>query len=183
MELLDLQKEIKYFNNVLLNHKEIFLKIKNETVWNESIHSRKTISYGIPYNYSNITYLSSPFPLYIVEIAKCISTYLNFSPNNCLINYYDNGMAKMGFHSDQIDLLYEKTGIAIISLGNKRIMRFKKINNKNMVLDFSLEPNSLFYMTREVQKEWLHSILPDKQDLDNHRISITFRKIKLSENV
>lgn len=177
MKTNDLHKEIKKFNNILSNHEEIFLKIKNETIWDDSMHSRKTISYGIPYNYSNMSYKLTPFPSDIEKMAFIIQKHLGFKPNNCLINYYNTGFSRMGFHSDQIDILHKKTGIAIISLGNERIMRFKDKNSGSVFFDFILKPNSLFYMSAEIQKEWLHSILPDKLDSSKDRISLTFRKI------
>lgn len=178
MKANDLHKEIEIYNNILPNHEELFIKIKNETIWDKSMHSRKTISYGVPYNYSNMFYNLNAIPSNIEEILFVIEKYLGFKPNNCLVNYYETGFSKMGFHSDQIDLLHKNTGIAIISLGNERIMRFKD-KNRESVCDFVLKPNSLFYMSMEVQKYWLHSILPDQLDSNKDRISLTFRKIKL----
>lgn len=172
-----LHSEIKIFHDVLFNHHEIFRRIKVQTVWDNSIHSRKTMSYGLPYNYSNMNYSIIPFPLEIKKIADIVSDYVGFTPNNCLINYYDTGSSKMGFHSDQVDILDAHTGIAIISLGNERIMRFKDKSNKSLFIDFILKPNSLFFMSTIIQKDWLHSILPDKSDLNNDRISLTFRKL------
>ncbi|MDW8850122.1 alpha-ketoglutarate-dependent dioxygenase AlkB [Flavobacterium sp. MMLR14_040] len=172
-----LHSEIKIFNNILLNHQEIFQRIKFQTNWNNSMHSRKTVSYGVPYNYSNMNYSVIPFPSEIQEMAYIVQEFLGYTPNNCLINYYNTGSSKMGFHSDQIDILDKNSGIAIISLGNERIMRFKDKNNESLFVDFILKPNSLFFMSITIQKDWLHSILPDKSDLNNDRISLTFRKL------
>jgi len=156
---------------------DLFDKIKTTTDWDNSIKSRKTFSYGVPYNYSDIKYTSKEFPNHIKLISEKISPLINFTPNNCLINYYYNENAKMGYHSDQIDILEKETGIAIVSLGSSRIIRFKnKINNE--ILDIIIYPNSLFYMTQEIQKLWLHSILKSSETHDYERISLTFRKIK-----
>lgn len=38
-----------------------------------------------------------------------------------------DGTSSMGYHSDQTDNLEKNTGIAIISLGAERILRFRKI--------------------------------------------------------
>ena len=83
----------------------------------------------------------------------------------------------MGFHSDQTDILVENTGIAIISLGETRILRFKNIENNELIKDFELPSGSLIYMTQEVQKLWLHAI--PKSNTENGRMSLTFRKIKV----
>ena len=47
---------------------------------------------------------------------------------------------------------------------------------KNQIIDITLEPNSLFYMSQEVQKYWLHSILESNNENDE-RISMTLRKL------
>lgn len=174
----DLFKEIRVFKNVLSESNILFDLIKENTNWDISIKSRKTGSYGKPYNYSNLNYDFFTFPPYINEMANLVNDKLGFIPNNCLINYYEDGDSKMGFHSDQIDLLKSNSGIAIFSIGNSRIMRFKNKLDKDIVHDIILEPNSLFYMSKNMQKDWLHSVLSDKKNINNSRISITFRQIK-----
>ncbi|MEO6174691.1 MAG: alpha-ketoglutarate-dependent dioxygenase AlkB [Flavobacterium circumlabens] len=177
MDIKELLSEIKIEENILPNHESLFQKIKNDSEWNNEIKSRKTISYGVPYNYSDISYPFIPFPDYIFEVASVVEEKLGFTINNCLINYYENGESKMGFHSDQIDILCDNTGIAIVSLGNKRTMRFKNKLDATVTHDIPLHPNSLFYMTQTVQEFWLHSILPEVTNDSAERISITFRKL------
>ncbi|MFH6992704.1 alpha-ketoglutarate-dependent dioxygenase AlkB [Flavobacterium sp. FlaQc-48] len=177
MDLKELLSEIKTEENLLPNPGLLFQKIKMDSDWNEEIKSRKTISYGVPYNYSNISYPFVPFPDYIFEVAAVVEEKLGFAINNCLVNYYENGASKMGFHSDQVDILADHTGIAIVSLGNKRTMRFKNKLDATLTHDIALEPNSLFYMTQTVQEFWLHSILPEAGNDAAERISITFRKL------
>ena len=175
MEKEDLFKEIILINDLNLRN-DLFDYIKQNTQWDESFKSRKTASYGVPYNYSGISYENKIFPNYLRELNHLVEKHCGYEPNNCLINYYIDGLSKMGFHSDQFDILADKTGIAIFSLGNKRVMRFKNKNDKNQIVDISLEPNSLFYMSQEVQKFWLHSILESDNENDE-RISITLRKL------
>jgi alkylated DNA repair dioxygenase AlkB len=177
MDITDLLAEIKIEENLLPHHEVLFQKIKNDSEWNSEIKSRKTISYGVPYNYSNMSYPFVPFPDYISEVSLTVEEKLSFAINNCLINYYESGESKMGFHSDQIDILSDNTGIAIVSLGNKRTMRFKNKLDAKITYDIPLYPNSLFYMTQAVQEFWLHSILPEVENDAAERISITFRKL------
>jgi alkylated DNA repair dioxygenase AlkB len=112
----------------------------------------------------------------LAAITIEIETLLGFKPNNCLINYYLDGKSKMGFHSDQTDILEQDTGIVILSIGETRILRFKSIEHPDKLVDFSLSAGSLIYMTQEVQKEWLHAI--PLSNTDNGRMSLTFRRIK-----
>lgn len=159
------------------NAEYLFTRFKNEISWDNRIKSRKTASFGKPYNYSDINYELNSFPNLISEIIKEIVDVVGYEPNNCLINFYYENSSKMGFHSDEIEILEPDTGIIILSLGNSRIIRFKNKQNTE-IFDFTLHSGSLLYMTQETQKKWLHSILSGSNDT-SERISITFRKIKV----
>lgn len=82
----------------------------------------------------------------------------------------------MGYHSDQTDILEADTGIAIVSLGETRSLKFRNIANPEQFLTYELPSGSLIYMTQAVQANWQHAI--PKSDTNNGRISLTFRKIK-----
>ena len=170
---------IIYIDNFIENASELFTQLSTEVKWDESMIARKTASYGIPYNYSQITYVHQAFPPSLEVILDKLEAILGFKPNNCLLNYYANGKSKMGFHSDRIDNLVENTGIAIISLGESRILRFRNIENKENLVDFELKAGSLVFMTIALQKEWKHAI--PKSDTERGRISLTFRKLLVSD--
>lgn len=155
----------------------LFEKIITTTLWNDDMRSRKTASYGVPYNYSGMKYEPEPIPDYFHPLIKFVHDMVGFTPNNCLLNYYENGSSRMGFHSDNIDILSEGTGIAIFSLGSPRVMRFKSKLNESISVDLVVNNGSFFYMTQEVQRNWLHSILTDDDNLSK-RISVTFRNLK-----
>lgn len=178
MSVSELLKEIILKENILNKEEHILSFLKSKVVWDNSIISRKTMSFGVPYNYSGIDYKFINIPIIFNELIDIISTNNNFIPNNCLINYYYNNVSKMGFHSDQIDILHSNTGIAIFSFGGERVMRFKNKNDKNSVFDITLKNNSYLYMSQKSQIDWLHSILPSEETYDIERFSITFRKIK-----
>jgi len=160
---------------------QLFEMIKLTTVWDNSMVSRKTVSYGVPYNYSGQEYQFCAMPDYLHPLRDFVYNQIGFLPNNCLINYYVNGDSKMGFHADQVDQLVQDTGIAIISLGNSRVIRFRNKTDKGKEIDFTLDAGTLFYMSQEVQKHWLHAVLPDKTNLQSERISLTFRKLTESD--
>ena len=165
---------IKYIENFIGNDLEMFNYVVLNTKWDESMKSRKTASYGASYNYSQITYPKIEFTSEIEMIKNSIVPFVGFCPNNCLINYYIDANSKMGYHSDQIDILDNLTGVVIVSLGDERVIRFRNIENKNNILDFKLKSGSLFYMDQEVQRKWQHSVIKG----NGERISLTFRKIK-----
>ena len=167
---------ITFIENYIENPEELFDKLKNNVEWDERMFARKTASYGKAYNYSQISYPFQEFTAELNEIREKINNTLNFKPNNCLINYYLDGKSKMGFHSDQTDILYDNTGVGIVSIGETRILRFRNIENRELIKDFELPSGSFIYMTNEIQDEWQHSI--PKSATENGRMSLTFRKIK-----
>lgn len=155
----------------------LFTYLEDNVTWDTRMAARKTASYGIAYNYSQIDYPDNAFLPALKEIALQIKDALGFEPNNCLINYYSDGKSKMGFHSDQTDILFEGTGIVIVSVGETRTLRFRNILDHEVVRDFDLPSGSLIYMTQEVQSQWQHAI--PTTNTSKGRISITFRKIRL----
>lgn len=142
--------------------------------------ARKTASFGVAYNYSQISYPYQPFPDSLTPIIEGIARVVGFTPNNCLLNYYPDGSSSMGFHSDQTDILVENTGVVIVSLGASRVLRFRRIGQKELVHDYQLPSGSLVFMTDEMQTEWQHAI--PKDDSTSGRISMTFRQIKADLN-
>ena len=120
--------------------------------------TRKTASFGKAYNYSQMDYPFQAFIPKLEEINNKIETAIHFKPNNCLINYYLDGRSKMGYHSDQADILDADTGIAVISLGETRNLKFRNITNPEEFHIYELPSGSLIYMTQEVQANWQHAI-------------------------
>lgn len=54
-------KEIKYIENFINNDEELFNELKDSVEWDDSISSRRTTSFGVPYNYSQMKYLYVDF--------------------------------------------------------------------------------------------------------------------------
>ncbi|BAO75737.1 alpha-ketoglutarate-dependent dioxygenase AlkB [Winogradskyella sp. PG-2] len=167
---------IIYIENFLSNHRWLFETLLNNIIWDESMINRKTASFGRPYNYSQMEYPFQEFTSEMKEIINSIEEFLEIRPNNCLINYYENGNSRMGYHSDQIDILEENTGVIIISLGETRTLQFRNIEDRENTVGFNLVSGSLIYMNNEVQNLWQHAII--KSDTENGRMSLTFRKLK-----
>ena len=166
---------ITFIENFIKNSNELFEKLRLNVKWDERMNARKTASFGKAYNYSQIEYPFQEFLPELKEINKNVVEFIGFEPNNCLINYYLDGKSKMGYHSDQTDILESKTGIAIISLGVTRTLMFRNILDKEVFEGYELTPGSLIYMTQEVQEKWQHSI--PQSDTEDGRISITLRKM------
>jgi alkylated DNA repair dioxygenase AlkB len=141
--------------------------------YDKSMRSRWTASFGKSYDYSGKTYPYAPMPDFLNDLMPGIACRVGFTPNNCLINLYHDGTSSMGYHSDNTDILTPGTGVAIISVGSNRALRFKNKIDKDNIIDYNLSNGSLFYMNDAVQLDWLHSI--PKSDAVGPRISLTFR--------
>ncbi len=167
---------ITHIENFIDNPSELFTFLTRSVIWDESMAARKTASFGKAYNYSQMSYPFQEFPAEIAQIIQKLTPAIGFEANNCLINYYLDGKSKMGFHSDTTDILEENTGIAIISVGETKTLKFKNIAHPEHMIEYNLNPGSLVYMTIALQSEWQHAI--PKSDTENGRISLTFRKLK-----
>lgn len=176
MTLTELDTEILLIDHLIEDHGTLFETTLQEVEWDDSMKARKTASFGVPYDYSNMSYDQVEIPDFLQKIIPLVSSKIGFIPNNCLINYYYEESSSMGFHSDMIDQLDENTGICIVSLGNPRTMRFRNKAQKEITKDFILNPGSLFLMSQKVQKYWDHSIRKSS-GTDSERISLTFRRI------
>lgn len=164
-----------YINGFVDGAGVLFDLLKESIIWDTRMVMRKTASYGVAYNYSQMSFPYQPMPEPLLKICADINATIGFEPNNCLINYYPDGKSKMGYHSDQIDILEKDTGVAIVSLGETRLLKFRNIEDKSQSIDFELITGSLLYMTQDVQKQWEHTI--PKSDVNNSRMSLIFRRI------
>ena len=153
----------------------LFDDLRSNVNWDNRMHSRKTASFGEAYNYSGISYPKTEMPATLLPLCEKINKELHFSPNNCLLNYYLDGNSSMGFHSDSSEELKEGTGVAIISLGSERLITFKNIEDRSIKYNYALKSGDLLYMTKEIQKHWLHAI--PKLSNAGARISLTFRNL------
>lgn len=114
-------------------------------------------------------------PPEIQAVCDQLEAALGFRPNNCLLNYYEDGGSSMGFHSDSSEELLAGTGVAIVSLGHVRSIVFRSKADKSVEFAYPLPSGSLLYMTKQIQDAWLHAIPKDPSA--GERISMTFRAI------
>lgn len=167
------QPNIHLTSCFIQNHEDVFSRILHGVQWDERMKARKTASFGVSYDYSNITYPARAMPPELAKICDRIEQLLGFRPNNCLINYYPDGQSTMGFHSDSTEALVGDTGVVIVSLGVEREICYRSKLDPTHKVCYSLEPGSLLYMDQLVQAEWMHAI--PKSNAKGARISLTFR--------
>jgi alkylated DNA repair dioxygenase AlkB len=166
---------LHFVEHFLSESQELFQNLKHSVTWDERMKARKTASFGASYDYSQITYPESSMPGELRDLCRRLEETLGFLPNNCLLNYYEDGLSSMGFHSDSSEELALGTGVAIISLGHTRSIIFRSKADRSVELNYPLPSGSLLYMTKQVQEHWLHAI--PKAANAGERISLTFRAI------
>jgi alkylated DNA repair dioxygenase AlkB len=153
----------------------LFRHLMSTVTWDERMRARKTASFGVSYDYSQMSYPASPMPPELNQLCGMIAAVLGFYPNNCLLNYYPDGESSMGFHSDSSEELVPGTGVAIVSLGAERAMIYRLKADKSVEATVMLPNGSLLFMSDSMQQDWLHAI--PKAPGSPPRVSVTFREI------
>ncbi|MEM7716500.1 MAG: alpha-ketoglutarate-dependent dioxygenase AlkB [Cyanobacteria bacterium P01_A01_bin.68] len=169
------EPELVFIDNFIESSNELFVSLRDNIVWDERIKARKTASFGVAYDYSNITYPQVEMHSSLISICNKIESDIGFLPNNCLLNYYPDGNSTMGYHSDSAKELKLGTGVVIISLGSERCISFRSKVDREIKFKYQLYCGGLLYMDKAVQDNWMHAI--PKQNGAGERISLSFRYI------
>lgn len=170
----DLDRHVQLIPDFLPNRDRLLQALVATTHWDDRLRARKTASYGLPYNYSGITYPATPFPDTLQPIVTIVDERLGYPSNSCLLNYYPTPKHDLGFHSDSVVGLHPDSMIAVLSLGTMRSLVFRSELDRNLKLSIDLLPGSLLTMTLEMQSSWKHALPPGTRD--GPRISLTFRR-------
>jgi alkylated DNA repair dioxygenase AlkB len=152
---------------------ELFQILVKTIPWDTSMSARKTASFGVPYNYVQMTYAAAPMHPALIPVVDRLFDHLGIRFNNCLLNYYETGNNRMGYHADDTSGLVAGTGVSIVSIGNPRNITYRRRNNPDIRHKFNLKPGSLLYMESSVQDDWFHAI--NRQKGVGPRISLTWR--------
>ena len=140
---------------------------------------RKTAWYGYEgfnYSYSGINCFPEIWTKELLEIKNAIEQFIpNEDFTSVLLNLYNNGNDKMGWHADDEKELGKNPTIASVSLGETR--RFDIKQNKDLHYKFELTSGSLLIMRGALQHNWVHQI-PAQKKVKEPRINLTFRTIK-----
>ena len=166
---------ITYLDGFIHNHRELFAAFETNLKWNCQFQSRKTVTFGVSYNYRNGRVKKKPMPDFLEPILQRIHDRFAYLPNNCLVNYYPTGDNYISFHSDQDTEMKADTGVAIISLGSVRTMTLRSIANKKIQFHYPLQPGSAFFMEDRIQSSWQHGVL--RESGAGPRISMSFRSL------
>ena len=163
-------------------HAALLAALRNEVAWEASMSARETASFGRPYNYAQMVYPARPMHRLLVPVVEGLQAALGIAFINCLLNFYPDERAKMGFHSDDVADLEPDTGVAIVSLGAARRLSFRRRAlpaggappHPDGRFALTLAGGSLLFMPHAVQHEWAHA-LKRQRPRAGPRISLTWR--------
>ena len=146
------------------------------------LNKREAHYYGEhPYPYGSVSHDANPLwhnPLIqsIADEIRGILPNLNF--NSVLVNFYENGLKSIPFHSDNEAEIVEGSTIISISYGADRRFEFKTLQRfGNKQCWITLTPGNIVLMSRASQNVWKHSVPRDPQ-VTEPRVNLTFRLIK-----
>jgi len=176
---LSLAKSKKYYDLLLqdINWKQEQISFYGKTY----PVPRKTAWYGnegLNYSYSGIKCFPETWTADLLKIKTAIEKFI--SPEiftSVLLNLYNNGNDKMGWHADDEKELGLNPIIASLSLGETRRFDIKHKKNPDLYYKFELTSGSLLIMRGALQHHWVHQI-PVQKKVKNPRINLTFRIIK-----
>jgi alkylated DNA repair dioxygenase AlkB len=186
-----LAPDIRVLTHFWPAHAELFTELLGTVDWDTRIKARLTASYGAPYDYSQLTYARRAMHPALVPVLAAVRTTVGFEPDNCLLNYYADGEASMGFHADAREDLVPGTGVVILSLGSPRSLVFRRQTSSRLAshalpaprqtarehtVEFRLAPGDLVVMPDAMQDEWQHAI--PREPGAGPRISVTFRQLR-----
>jgi alkylated DNA repair dioxygenase AlkB len=93
--------------------------------------------------------------------------------NVCLLNFYETGQQRIGWHVDREEL-GRSTPIASVSLGATRTFLLRNITGKPDRATLALTAGSLLVMENVSQHLYMHSV-PKEPHVQQGRINLTFR--------
>lgn len=183
--------EVEYIDDFLTLSEadEFFKKINAETPWERPLMKYYGKTFPIPrdtawfgeksYVYSGIRNKPNPMTNALKELRKKAEDKCDYSFNSLLINRYQNGNDKVGWHADDEPELESCEVIASISLGAEREFKLRKKDydkEKDTVHKILLEHGSLLIMRAPLQEFWEHEI--PKKAIDSPRLNLTFRYVR-----
>ncbi|OEU19205.1 hypothetical protein FRACYDRAFT_152506, partial [Fragilariopsis cylindrus CCMP1102] len=94
--------------------------------------------------------------------------------NICLLNFYEDGQQRIGWHSDREEI-GRTTPIISVSLGaSRQFLLRSQTDGRNDRCSLNLTSGSVTVMEPICQIKYLHSV-PKESDVVNGRINLTFR--------
>ncbi len=139
---------------------------------------RRFAAYGRDYHFSSENHSAQPIENpFLKKLLKFVCDFSGKDYNGILVNWYGNGNAKIGAHSDSLTGLVPDSAIYSFSFGATRKFRVRGKKNSDYsdyLRDFDLSDGSLIIMGGDMQKNFTHEV-PSQTSVKDLRINITIR--------
>jgi len=152
-------------------------------VYGRSVRTPRLVAWygdaGATYQYSGALHKPLPWHSRLLQLKQRLEQQFELTLNSVLANFYRNGEDSMGWHSDNEKELGTEPVICSISLGQPRYFDYRLIQQPKEKHRIELGHGSLLIMRGKFQQWWQHQI-PKQKRLQNGRINLTYRLIKLN---
>lgn len=133
------------------------------------------------YSYSGQTYQGKPWTPTLTLLRQMVKEKTGHDFNAVLCNFYPEGSATMGWHTDSEKELGPDPVIASVSFGQKRTFAFRPKRSKSQkkptqVCEYQLGGGDLLVMEKGTQPFFEHALLADKSAIEA-RMNLTFRQM------
>ncbi|KAK9802862.1 hypothetical protein WJX72_000042 [[Myrmecia] bisecta] len=122
-----------------------------------------------------------PYPKYLpmepvlLDLRDKVTAATGQRCNSCVVNFYQKGKDKIGYHHDKVWDFEEGSSVCTVSLGECRRFRLKRVG-ASASIGLDLSPGSLFVLGWDTNQAYRHAIMPTSQDVAP-RVSLTYRHI------
>lgn len=166
---LDYNRFLKIWNE----HPENYHKVK--MYGKEIFTPRWQQAYGKNYNYTGSLNNALPIPDSFKMFLEWSQTNIDTRLNGLLLNWYDGQQGHyIGAHRDDTRDLITDSPIVTISLGQERIFRMRKYQQKTLKKDITIRNGQVIVVPWNTNLEWTHEV-PNLKKYNGKRISITLR--------
>ncbi|CAL8100667.1 unnamed protein product [Orchesella dallaii] len=114
------------------------------------------------------------WPPEILDKLHKINKMVNHEFNACSLDLYRHGHDWNSWHSDNLPAYGSNPPVAIVSLGNLRILEMKRKGPEFNYIRLPLYPGSLLLMEGVTQADWAHQITKDPL-IKDETLTLTFR--------
>ena len=138
---------------------------------------RWTAWYGDPgasYGYAGIHSQPRPWNRGLRYIKNRVEAASGTAFNGVLLNWYRDGLDRMGWHADDEPELGRRPTIASLSLGHTRDFVLRRNDDHQQKLCIPLVSGSLLIMAGDLQQCWQHA-MPARKRATGSRFNLSFR--------
>lgn len=175
-----------YFDKFIsLEEEKLLLSLINQQPWNTNL-TRRTQHYGYVYDYSSkkAAEKTEPIPSWCQFLIDRLidKNILLVKPDQMIVNEYVPGQGIFP-HVDNVHSFED--GIVSLSLGSAIIMDIISNKDSSNKKEAYLARRSVISFHGPARYDWRHGIASRKSDNGTsrgRRVSITFRKMKVSDN-